>query len=244
MKNALVKTILALFICLVMMPNFTVLAAVYPFTNGNYVQYTITATVTAPTQATISGTAKIIVTGVSGTTVSGTLEMNLAGIYNMPSTPFSINVATGAGAEGNAFFIIAANLTQGQAIPGVAASVTGVADRTYAGASRRCVYSSANIPGFGPASLYWDQATGVLVEMSASMTSGGMTINMAFVATETNIWSGAGPLGNMMLWIIVGIVVVAIVVVGVVLLMRRRKPPVAQPPLPTPPAPPPPTSLG
>lgn len=244
MKNTLVKTILALFICLNMMLSFVALAAIYPFKSGDWIIYTIS--VSAAGQS-VSGSMTITISSVTTTAVSGTMEIDIVG--QQQTADFSINVTTGTGtvAGAPATLIIPVNLTQGQSIPGMTGiSITSVTDRSYAGASRRCVGLTTNIPGYDmTGTFYWDQATGILLEVSGSMTYEGQTFSYAFIATGTNLWAGTGGLFGIDLWLLVVIAVVAVaVIVGVVLLMRRRKQPVAQPPFPTPPTPPPPPSSG
>ena len=208
--------------------------------SGDWMNYTITASAMGQS---FQGSAKVTINSVSGTTVSGTLEMNVAGFYTLPPTPFSINVATGAGTGGNAFLIIPVNLTQGQSIPGLSTSVTGVTNRSYVGASRNVVYATADVSGYGTMSLYWDRYTGILLEMSGSTTSGGYTVNISFTASGTNMWAGTGigPFGiDPLLLVIIAIIIVG-AIAGIFLLVRRRKPPVAPlPPQAQPPTPPPP----
>jgi len=246
MKNATVETIIMLFICFNMMVS--VMAQTAGLKNGDWISYTLNISFFG---TAVSGSMTVRIQSVTGTTVSGTVEVSITG-YELPASQFSINTATGAGTghyyEAPGTLIIPANLTAGQAIPGmVGTTITGVTDRAYAGASRKVVYATANVPQYGIASsYYWDRETGVLLEVSGSMTSQGQTLSYSFVASGTNMWAGAGFFGlDWWIWVVIAVAAVGIIA-GVFLFMRKKKPPVAQPsaPLPTPPPPPPPpTSL-
>jgi hypothetical protein len=212
---------------------------------GQFMKYTVNA---SSMGATVQGTIKVSIQSVSGTTVSGAIETSIAGT-SMPSS-FSIDVGTGYGSTGMpATLIIPANLTVGQAIPGTSMTVTGVTDRSYAGASRKVVYTTGSVGGLMTVTFYWDQFTGMFVEMSGSGTYQGYSYNYEFKATETNMWSGGfsvlgpGLLGlDWMIWIII-IVVIVVVIVVIVLRLRKKKPAAATappPPAQPPPSPPPP----
>jgi hypothetical protein len=149
-------------------------------------------------------------------------------------------------------YIIASNLTAGdplnpQTQDVIDQTVTGM----YAGANRNVnvldykgnnTVAQVNYPY--EYRTYWDQNTGVMVELYTNQTfvgiSGGYE-EISFKATETNLWS-ANPLDfiqNDLIYIIAGIAVI-IAIVAATIVLRRRKTPTSQQPLPPPPSTPPP----
>ena len=236
MKKASVITISILLLCLSSL--FSAMAQTVGVQSGQWIKYNINVNVSGSSG---QGTWKVTIQSVSGTTVSGILDMDIYGTKS--SMPFSIDVATGTGTTTGApaTLIIPANLQQGQTIPGMGTSVQSIVDRSYAGASRKVVYATGSIPYVGmTGSFYWDQATGVLLEIYGSMSYMGVTYTYEIKAVETNIWSG-GFLGlDWWLWAVIIVVIVVVVIAVVFLMLRRRKPPVAPPPSEVQPPPPPP----
>jgi hypothetical protein len=245
MKKASVATVSVWMVVLSL--TFGAMAQTVGVQPGQFMKYNLKV---SSMGATVQGTIKANIQSVSGTTVSGTIETSVTGT-SMP-TSFSIDVATGYGSTGMpTTLIIPANLTVGATIPGTAMTVTGVTDRSYAGASRKVVYTTGSLGGLAGLTYYWDQFTGMFVEMSGSGTYQGYSYSYEFKTTETNMWTGGfsvlgtGPLGlDWLIWIVI-IVVVVVVIAVITLLLRKKKPaaapappPQAQPPPPPPPAPP------
>lgn len=239
MKNVSAKVLLFVLVafCLSMgssaMAQYTV-----GVKSGDWIKYNLTMS----GGMTGQGWIKITIQSVSGTQVTGTYAVGISG-QQVFQEDFTLDVATGYGTISG--FIIPANLNTGQTIPGEGVSVQGVTTRH----GRTAIYATATDPYSGwTGQVYWDQATGVLLETSTSYGGTTYTITPA----ETNMWSGGlfGPsfLGlDWWIWIVI-IVVIVVVIVTAAIILRKRKPPVApaapapapqeQPP---PPPPPPPT---
>jgi len=217
---------------------------------GDWVKYgeisaTWTGTGTEPsyiTEAKKIDWLKGEVKTVSGTKVTGEntgMYKNGTAIRPYNST---IDVATGEGGGGYMTSLIAANLNEGDSITQQAGAVkiNGTVTRTYCKASRSVNfidYTMSMQQGNLTVKVYWDKATGVLVEMYMSQsttTPTSQTTTMSYKATETNMWS-ADVLGLMSTYLIyiVGIVVLVVVIVVGIFIIRRRKPTPPVTPTPT-----------
>jgi hypothetical protein len=125
-------------------------------------------------------------------------------------------------------------------------TINDTATRSYAGASRTVdLYNSSFSGSYSGVNYaykflaYWDQATGLLVEISFSYvvsgSCGGSCSNdsFGFVATNTSIWgtSAGGVLGSSSNLLLYGGIAVIVIVVaaGGYWYMRSKKPPVAAP---------------
>jgi len=223
-----------LLLCFTLTANVSAVVYNIGVKSGDWIKYNISIT-SGP--YTVQGWIKITIKSVSGTQIGGTFETGIAGQPTTNQT-FSLDISTGSGTIGG--FIIPSNLTVGQSIPGEAATVQSEVDWH----GRKAVYANATSPYVGmKGQLYWDKATGVLLEATSSMGETSFTIS----AAETNLWGGGlfGGFGGLEWWVWVIIIVVIVGgVAAVFIISRRRKPPTplispqAQPP---PPPPPPPT---
>jgi hypothetical protein len=94
-------------------------------------------------------------------------------------------------------------------------TISGVEERTYAGATRTVVYAA--ISG---TTYYWDQATGILVEGTSQFPE----YTMNTVVDKTNIWQpqllGLDP--TVFYALVIGVVVLVVVVLAF-LIVRRKK---------------------
>lgn len=163
-----------------------------------------------------------------------------------PSTSTSVDLNSSTGMSGGAL-LIAGNLKSGDSLgPGfqpnaltINRTVTGI----YAGAYRNVnvldITTSINsfVDGNQTVTLryYWDQSTGIMVEMYRSILNTSnptaYTEVLSVKATETNMWSVdlLGLLSNNLVYIMAGIAVV-IVVIAAAIVLRRKKPPPPQAP--------------
>lgn len=153
------------------------------------------------------------------------------------------DVTTGLGDLG--FFLIEANLEEGDEVPwdhtevtgagaaGIKLYINGTVTREYAGVSREVNYVNVIIPpGLAMATYvnltaYWDKATGVLCEISMSVTFGPLRISYGFIdaltafkMTETNVFAPPSIWTEWWFWTIIAVIV--IVVAGSGILIRRR----------------------
>lgn len=205
--------------------------------SGDWIRYDITISYLGQS---VKGSIKITVQSVQGVYVNLTYEVSVQGQTLTPPEQFILDVSTGSGGSASGF-IIPANLTVGQPIPGEAANVQTIADWR----GRHAIVANATSP-FMPfeARVYWDQATGVLLETTGSISGTDYSTDYSISVVETSLWGG-GLFGlDWMIWVIIIAVVVAVVVVIVGLMMRRRRvqtvPPLSQEGQPPPPPPPPP----
>jgi hypothetical protein len=185
---------------------------------------------------------------VDGTSVTAKMSMHMKNGSDITQT-LTGNVATG---EGNlTIFIVPSGMEKGDAFPGMmfgdettTFTITDTMSKTYCGTSRTVNMYSLSMPptsGFtATISAYWDQATGVLTELSMSMSTPEQTMDMKVLATETNMWSSGlfgfnfskDPLMNML----IPIIAIAAVAAGVaiVTLVFIRKSHRTAPPMPMP----------
>ena len=188
---------------------------------------------------------------VDGSSVTAKMSMHMKNGSDIEQTLIG-NVATG---EGNlTIFIIPSGMEQGDNFPSVmfgdettTFSITDTASKTYCGTSRTVnIYSLSTPPTGGYSATIacnWDQATGVLVELSMSMTTPGQTMDMKVLATETNMWS-SGIFGGLtfsqdpVMNILIPVAAITAVAAGVAIIalvfMRKSHRAAPQMPMPTP----------
>jgi hypothetical protein len=192
------------------------------------------------------------VESVSGTTVT----LNVTVHYNN-GTQISQNMSADvAGTQGMTGLrvLIASNLKAGDLMVNASGSPTINQTTTaiYAGASRdvnlvnvTSVYDNQTTT----VRIYWDQATGAMVEMYTKLPvygNPGAYIETSVKATETNMWSAdlSGTLYDNLIYIIAGIIIIAIVVAAAVVHRRKKSSQLPSEPATTvtPPPPPSPTA--
>jgi hypothetical protein len=126
-----------------------------------------------------------------------------------------VDVTSTNGSDLGFLFLIAKNLTATNPVyPTATLVINQTTSLTVAGASR-----TVNRLALGNSSFYWDQATGITVEMNLKIV-GWFNLSM----TATNMWSSPlGFLSSNMTTILIIVVIVVIVIVAAVVLLRRRK---------------------
>jgi len=169
---------------------------------GDWIEYKVTVTGDVPEQHNINW-SKIEIMAVEGKKI----DIKITSRYsdgteeNLTST---LNLETGQ--IGDAF-IIPANLDKGDTFRSSEGNITvsGVEERTYAGATRSVVYASTSLTMF-----YWDRSTGFLVEATSSYPD----FTLATKAEKTNMWQTQAfvldPLFSIVLVVLVIVVVLAI----------------------------------
>jgi LPXTG-motif cell wall-anchored protein len=202
---------------------------VVPLKSGDWIRYDIDVTYLGQT---FQGSIELTIQYVQGTLITGTYELTTGGQSIVPPEQFTLDISTGVGQSARGF-IVPANLTVGDFIPGESANVLALTDWR----GRKAIVANASSPYLGFASqVYWDQTTGVLLETRGSVSGQDFSIVLA----ETSLWTG----GLSLMWLIVIGVVVVVAVLA--LLLRRRKspriPPMVQQTEPPPPPPPQPFS--
>jgi hypothetical protein len=173
-----------------------------------------------------------------------TISLNLTSHYNNgteTSVTGSIDLNSGAMSE---HYVIAANLKNGDPLvtqpnsPTINQTITGI----YAGASRNVnilditgVITSVLGNQTVTAKFYWDQSTGIMVEMhtkTPDTSNPGVYTEVSAKATETNMWSAdlLGTLSNNLIYIIAGIIIIIAVIAAVITLKRKEPSPPPQSP--------------
>lgn len=160
MKNAKAKMTFLLLLAFSLTMNFSVMAEyTVGVKSGDWIKYNFTM---SGGGVSAQGWIKITIQSVTGTEVTGRYEIGMSG-QQLQQLDFTLDIATGYGSMSG--FIIPANLTVGQTIPGEAVTIQNIVTRH----GRAAVYANATDPYTSmTAQMYWDQATGVLLESSAS----------------------------------------------------------------------------
>ncbi len=202
-------------ICLTVLIGFlfstAVLAEIVGVKQGDWIEYQVTTTGAVPEEHDVNwGRIKII--SVEGKTI----DVNITSRHvNGTDWSLTSNLDLETGDIGDAF-IIPANLNAGDTfLEQTEGSITisGVEERTYAGARRSVVYASTSRTMF-----YWDRSTGVLVEATSSYPDYTLTTK----AEKTNMWQpqifGLDPIVFIVL-----IIVAIIAVLTIFLLLKMNK---------------------
>jgi len=184
---------------------------------GDWIEYTV-ATVTGIPPSPYPTWIKFDFQSVEEPIVTVKATINMSdGTQNTQT--IQVNIATGSGG----LFVIPAEMKKGDTLyvefmGGYILTIGGVETRTYAGTSRTVVY--ANVSQYDMTStVYWDQATGVLVE--ASQSQGDYTVNVKAVAT--NMWQAQLIDSTVFLMILIVILVVMGIVVAAAFFVVERK---------------------
>jgi hypothetical protein len=179
---------------------------------GDWIEYQVTFTGTTPESHNITW-AKMEIVGVQGAVINLNVTTKFSNGTLLNET-ITLNLETGQlGDE----FIIPANLNGGDTffdknVGNI--TISGVEERTCAGARRTVVYASTSQTVF-----YWDKSTGVFVEASSSFTD--YTMNTK--ADKTNMWQPQiFGLDSTVFYALV-IAAVAILVVIAFFVIRRKK---------------------
>ncbi len=230
MKKGIIRIIPILLVWSALLVSFPVMAEyTCGVRSGDWTKYNINISYAGQS---VTGSMKITIQNVQGTQISGTVETSVQGISGTQTENVSIDIATGTGTY--AGFIIPANLTVGNPIPGESVNVQSIVTKN----GRNAIVANASVPSVGfSGQVFWDQATGVFLESSGSAAGTSYSITLA----ETSLWGG-GFLFDWWIWMIIVVVAVGLAAAAV-LMLRRRKPAATQRLIqeqPPPPPPPPP----
>jgi hypothetical protein len=190
--------------------------------------------------------ARIDILSVAGTTAS----LNLTAHYNNGTQTFQIyDTDVQSGGSAGATYLVASNLTSGDPLSPQTPETTinQTVTRLYAGANRNVniIDSKSSYQGYlSEYKIYWDQNTGIMVEVYTNQTdytNPGAYEEVSLKATETDLWSAnvLDLIQNNLIYIIVGIAVIIVIVAATIVLRRRKTPSPQQPPPPSRPPPPP-----
>jgi hypothetical protein len=146
---------------------------------------------------------QVYVSNVEGTRIKATMTYDIRFPYKVTQSgnfpqyqrPVNIDYANGSG---NIFlYFIPPNLEVGDAVPVPPGyenlTIDSIAVGEYAGLKRTTVSATyTKMPWLGEGTLYWDQETGVLVELYARVRDSHGNLSPSFSSLkliETNIWS-------------------------------------------------------
>jgi hypothetical protein len=184
---------------------------------GNYADYSVSVT-------SIPGAARahLSVSKVSGTVATLDLTFTYSNGSLVPNGFFSslhpsIDVASTNGSQGLFVFLIAANLTVGDAIyPTSSMTLNGNSTMIATGVNRTVNHFQMAVGGTSY-NIYWDKDTGILVQMNWDTDA----FDANFTMSGTNMWS-AGIFNPMTAVVIGAVAAIMIVGVGFVLLRKRK----------------------
>lgn len=170
---------------------------------GDWIEYNVTVTGDVPEEHDVTW-GKIEIISIEGKKIDIKITSRYSNGTEETATS-TLNLETGQ--IGDAF-IIPANLDEGDTFlerhEGTI-TISGVEERTYAGATRRVVYASTSVTMF-----HWDQSTGVVVEATSSYPDFTLTTK----AETTNMWQTQAfvldPLFSIVLVVLVIVAVLAI----------------------------------
>ncbi len=169
---------------------------------GDWIEYKVTVTGDVPEQHNVTW-SKIEIMAVEGKKIDVKITSRYSNGTEETATS-TLNLETGQ--IGDAF-IIPANLDKSDTFLSSEGTITvsGVEERTYAGATRSVVYASTSLTMF-----HWDRSTGFLVEATSSYPD----FTLATKAEKTNMWQtqafGIDPLFSIVLIVLVIVAVLAV----------------------------------
>jgi hypothetical protein len=192
--------------------NFAKAEYVIGVTRGDWMIYDAEVTYLGQT---FEESVNLTIQTVEGVLITGIFEVTTQGQEVVPAEQFTLDVSTGIGQSARGF-IIPANLTVGTSIPGESTSVLNLTDWN----GRTAVVANASAPFLGYSSqVYWDQATGILLQASGSFQSSNFRITLVDTSLWSNGFFGFDPLTLAVL--VVAVTVTVLVIFS--LLVRRRK---------------------
>ena len=191
---------------------------------GDWIEYQVTVTGTPPPIYNTTW-ARIDITGVQGDAVSLHIQTRFTN-GSLLIENLNLNLETNPGDS----FVIPANLNPGDVFynPYLGnITITGVEQRTAAGAERTVVSGSTNYTNY-----YWDRQTGVLVQATSKVPAASkyfgyqnQAFNVFTKTSETNMWQPQilGLDLSVFYALIVAVVVVLAAIVAI-LVWRKRTP--------------------
>jgi hypothetical protein len=183
---------------------------------GDWIEYQVSFTGTPPEGHTVTWARMDIVT-VQGRNISLAIASKLSNETWVNET-IQLNLETGQLGDD---FIIPANLNSGDTFFDKRGNITisGVEERTYAGAKRSIVSGTVQQTTY-QTTYYWDKTTGVLVEGNSSYTD----FSMYTKVDKTNMWQpeAVGLYSTVLYALAIGATVIIVAVIAV-LFSRRRK---------------------
>lgn len=212
MKPCTLTLVLFLIVLGLVLANFANAAYPVGVKRGDWMIYDAEVTYLGQT---FKEAVNLTIQNVEGVLITGTFEVTTQGQEVVPTEQFTLDVSTGIGQSARGF-IIPANLTVGSSVPGESAPVLNLTDWN----GRTGVVANASAPFLGYSSqVYWDQATGILLQATGSSRSSDYHITLV----DTSLWNnGFFSVNRTDLAVLVVAVIVTVAVVFS-LLVRRRK---------------------
>ena len=187
---------------------------------GDWIEYQVTFTGTPPEGHTVTW-ARMDVVSVQGKNVTVAVAAKQSDGSWLNET-VRLNLEAGQLGDG---FVIPANLSSGEIVFDKMhgdLTISGVEERTYAGATRTIVAATVNETAQQTTyqtTYYWDRATGVLVEGDSSYTDFSMYTKM----DRTNMWQAQTIGLELTAFYALAIAVAAMLIIIGFLVVRRRK---------------------
>jgi hypothetical protein len=180
---------------------------------GDWIEYQVTFTGTPPEGHAVTW-ARMDVVSVQGKNITLAVAAKQSDGSWLNET---VQLNLEAGQLGDDF-IIPANLNNGDTFFDKGhgnITISGVEERTYAGAKRTVVSGTAQ-----QTTYYWDKATGVLVEGNSSYTDFAMYTKV----DKTNMWQpeAVGPDSTVFYALAIGATVTIVAVIAVLFLRRKK----------------------
>jgi hypothetical protein len=179
---------------------------------GDWIEYQVNVTGTPPPDHNITW-ARMEITDVQG----GDINLNVTTKFSngtLLNEAITLNLETGQLGDD---FIIPANLNGGgtffdKRVGNI--TISGVEERTYAGATRTVVYANTFQTKF-----YWDKSTGIIVEALSSYTE----YTMHTTVDKTNMWQAQIFGLDSTIFYALLIATVAILAIIIFFVIRRKK---------------------
>lgn len=180
---------------------------------GDWIEYQVALTGSPPADHDVTW-ARMEVTNVQGKAIN----LNVTTEFKNGTLLYeniTLNLETGQLGDD---FIIPANLNSGDTFFDENVSnitISGVEERTYAGATRTVVYAATS-----ETTYYWDQATGILVEGNSQFPD----YTMNTIVDKTNMWQpqlfGLDP--TVFYGLVIGAAVLVVVVPAFFVVKRKK----------------------
>ncbi len=180
---------------------------------GDWIEYQVALTGSPPADHDVTW-ARMEVTNVQGKAIN----LNVTTEFKNGTLLYeniTLNLETGQLGDD---FIIPANLNSGDTffdenVGNI--TISGVEERTYAGATRTVVYAATS-----ETTYYWDQATGILVEGNSQFPD----YTMNTIVDKTNMWQpqlfGLDP--TVFYGLVIGAAVLVVVVLAFFVVKRKK----------------------
>ena len=212
MDRKLASILASFFVLIVIVPVAISAEISVGVKQGDWIEYQVAFTGTPAEDHDVIW-ARMEITAVQGKSINLNMIVNFSDGTQEPKTA-TLNLESGQLGDD---FLIPANLNAGDTFYDKNEGnmmISGVEERTYAGATRTVVFANTSQTKF-----YWDKSTGILLEATSSYTE----YTMHTTADKTNMWQAQIFGLDSTLFYALIIAAVAILSVIIIFVMRRKK---------------------